>query len=175
MLIVVVSKCSLQQFFQVPMAMTMLIVLCARYSFLYVMEERMMSVNILQQLSTHQLCHPGRQQGHFLTLVLAIVQLVFSARVRAEELNLKVQRAEALFVHFIAEHNMPFRTGDHFTKLVKKMFPDSEIARQFQCSQTKTSVLANYGNGKWVHDQLVASLADSSEPVLFQPPSRRVK
>ena len=90
-----------------------------------------------------------------------------SARDRAEELNLKVQRAEALFVHFIAEHNLPFRTGDHFTKLVKKMFPDSEIARQFQCSRTKTSVITNYGNGKWVHDQLVASLTDSSQPVFF--------
>ena len=37
------------------------------------------------------------------------------------------------------------------------MFPNSAIARQFQCSRTKTSVLANYGNGKWVHDQLVPS------------------
>ena len=44
-----------------------------------------------------------------------------AARVRAEEMNLKVQRAEALFVYFVAEHNLPFRTGDHFTKLVKNV------------------------------------------------------
>ena len=89
------------------------------------------------------------------------------ARMRAEELNLKVQRAEALFVHFIAEHNLPFRTGDHFTKLAKSMFSDSDIARKFQCSRTKTSALTKYGNGKWVHDQLVASLTTSSPPVFF--------
>lgn len=27
---------------------------------------------------------------------------------------------------FIAEHNLPFRTGDHFTKLMKLMFPGSD-------------------------------------------------
>lgn len=64
-----------------------------------------------------------------------------AARQRREKQNHKVQNAEALFVQFVAEHNLPFHTGDHFTKLVKTMFPDSEIAKQFQCSRTKTSVL----------------------------------
>ena len=70
-------------------------------------------------------------------------------------------------MYFVAEHNLPFRTGDHFTKLVKSMFPDSDIARQFQCSQTKTSVLTKFGNAKWVHDQLIAALTNSSQPVFF--------
>ena len=82
-------------------------------------------------------------------------------------MNLKVQQAEALFVYFVAEHNMLFRTGDHFTKLVKNMFRDLDIARQFQCSQTKTSVLTNFGNANWVHDQLIATLTNSSQPVFF--------
>ena len=47
------------------------------------------------------------------------------------------------------------------------MFPDSDIARQFQCSQTKTSVLTKFGNAKWVHDQLIAALTNSSQPVFF--------
>ena len=39
--------------------------------------------------------------------------------------------AETMFAHFVAEHNLPFTVGDHFTKLVKAMFPDSEIAKKF--------------------------------------------
>ena len=40
------------------------------------------------------------------------------ARQRQEE-ELQSLKAEALFVQFLAKHNLPFRTGDHFTKLVK--------------------------------------------------------
>ena len=65
------------------------------------------------------------------------------ARELKQKQQLQVQRAEALFVQFIVEHNLPFHVnvGDHFTKLVKSMFPDSEIAKQFQCSCTKTCVV----------------------------------
>ena len=36
-------------------------------------------------------------------------------------------------VQFIAEYNIHFRVGGHFTTLVKAMFPDSSIASDFQC------------------------------------------
>ena len=35
------------------------------------------------------------------------------ARQRQEEEELQFLKAEALFVQFVAEHNLPFRTGDH--------------------------------------------------------------
>ena len=47
--------------------------------------------------------------------------------------------AETLFRNFVAEYNLPFRVADHYTKLCKKMFPDSEIAKEFSCSRTKTT------------------------------------
>ena len=47
------------------------------------------------------------------------------------------------------------------------MFPDSDIARQFQCSWTKISVLTKFGDAKWVHVQLIATLTNSSQPVFF--------
>ena len=46
------------------------------------------------------------------------------------------------------------------------MFPDSEIARQFQCARTKTSVLTHFGNGKFCQDQLIERLT-SDIPVYF--------
>lgn len=89
------------------------------------------------------------------------------ARKKQEEEQLQVQRAESLFVQFVAEHNLPFRVGDHFTKLVKVMFPDSSIAKQFHCSRTKTSVLVHYGSGSFCHDRLIETLTSTSTPVYY--------
>ena len=91
-----------------------------------------------------------------------------SAREKQDEQKKQVLRAEAQFVQFVAEHNLSFRCGDHFTKLVKSMFPDSNIARQFQCSRTKTSVLVRYGNSKFCQDELLSTLTgDDNEPVFY--------
>ena len=93
------------------------------------------------------------------------------ARRKQEDEQMLVQRAECLFVQFVAEHNLPFRVGDHFTKPVRTMFPDSSIAQQFQCSHTKTSVLIHYGNGKFSHDQLLYTQI-YKQPCVFQPAYR---
>ena len=90
-----------------------------------------------------------------------------STRKKQEEEQLQVQRAETLFIQFVAEHNLPFRVGDHFTKLIKVMFSDSSIAKQFQCSRTKTSVLVHYGNGSFCHNKLIESLTSASNSVYY--------
>lgn len=41
----------------------------------------------------------------------------------------KATSAEILFCHFLAEHNIPFTAADHFSDLVKSMFPDSPTAK----------------------------------------------
>ena len=87
-------------------------------------------------------------------------------REKEEQQRLQVQRAGSKFIQFIAEQNLSFRTGDHFTQLVKSMFPDSEIAKNVQCARTKTSVLTRYGNGKYYHDKLIETLR-SNPPVYF--------
>ena len=51
----------------------------------------------------------------------------------------KVAYAETLFVNYVAEHNYPFLMADHFTDLMKAMFPDSSIAQKFSCKRTKTT------------------------------------
>jgi len=53
-----------------------------------------------------------------------------------------VIRAETLMVYFLIEHNLPLVTSDHFSDLMKKMFPDSKIARQFSCRRTKCTAIA---------------------------------
>lgn len=55
----------------------------------------------------------------------------------------KVTRAEVLFAGFVAEHNLSFMVADHFSELVKEMFPDSAIAKKFACKRQKTVNIVN--------------------------------
>ena len=50
-------------------------------------------------------------------------------------------KAEVLHTIFIVQHNLSFLTADHLSPLYSKMFPDSQIAQQFKCCRTKTSIL----------------------------------
>lgn len=49
--------------------------------------------------------------------------------------------AEGLFTALIAKHNLPLAVSDHFTKVVRKMFPDSQIAKQYGSGRTKTTAI----------------------------------
>lgn len=50
-----------------------------------------------------------------------------------------VIHAETLFQGFVTEHNLPLAINDHFSKLTRRMFPDSEIAKQYSCARTKST------------------------------------
>lgn len=61
----------------------------------------------------------------------------------ADPLSDKVTNAEVLFASFVAEHHLSFKVADHFSELVSKMFPDSEIAKKFSCKKQKTANIIN--------------------------------
>lgn len=52
-----------------------------------------------------------------------------------------VIKAELLFTSFLVEHNIPLSAADHVGPLFRKMFPKSEVAKQYGCARTKTSAL----------------------------------
>lgn len=52
-----------------------------------------------------------------------------------------VIQAEAMWAMFVVEHNLAFKASDHATKLFRKMFPDSEVAKKFACGRTKTTAI----------------------------------
>lgn len=64
-------------------------------------------------------------------------QLNFCPNNKQDSIN--AVNAEVLFTNFISQHNLPFAVSDHFTKIVKQMFPDSEIAKKYACGRTKTT------------------------------------
>src|SRR5258706_314863 len=53
--------------------------------------------------------------------------------------DLTVIGAEALFMEFIVEHNLPLARTDYVGPLFRKMFPDSAIATKYACCRTKSS------------------------------------
>ena len=49
--------------------------------------------------------------------------------------------AETRWAMFVSKRNLAFLASDYATKLFSKMFPDSEIAKQFACGRTKTTAI----------------------------------
>jgi hypothetical protein len=65
----------------------------------------------------------------------------FSPISETTPLEENVLTAEVLWSRFIVEHNLPISASDHATRLFKIMFSDSEIAKRFRSSRTKTTAL----------------------------------
>ncbi|XP_074661129.1 zinc finger BED domain-containing protein 5-like [Tubulanus polymorphus] len=59
--------------------------------------------------------------------------------VRKEDLS--VIRAETMFCEFLVEHNIPISAADHVGELARKMFPDSQIAKDYSSGRTKTTCI----------------------------------
>lgn len=53
----------------------------------------------------------------------------------------KVCQAEVMFVEYLVEHNLPFAAADHFTKIAKCMYSDSEIAKKQSCGRMKSTMI----------------------------------
>jgi hypothetical protein len=73
-----------------------------------------------------------------------------------EEHSLKdqVARAELLLTAFAAEHHLPFHQADHLTGTLKKMFPDSQIAKSMTMKRTKLSYVLQDGIAREEKDEI---------------------
>ncbi|CAG9812973.1 unnamed protein product [Phaedon cochleariae] len=55
----------------------------------------------------------------------------------------QVKRAELKICAFLHEHNLPFLLADHLPKFIRSICPDSDIAKNINCSRTKATYLTN--------------------------------
>ena len=78
----------------------------------------------------------------------------------------KTTTAEIYFATFIAEHNLPFLTADHFTKLYKKMFPDSKIAEGFACGRMKITAIVKCALAPALNAEVIAKCQKSPSTIL---------
>ena len=62
-----------------------------------------------------------------------------SSKSSTDNITQSVINAETLFQSFIIEHNLPLTINDHLTRLTRRMFPTSEIAKSYSCGRTKVT------------------------------------
>ena len=53
-----------------------------------------------------------------------------------QDIHDKVARVELLLSGYVAEHRIPFAQCDHLVDVIKRMFPDNEIARSIKMRKT---------------------------------------
>ena len=53
----------------------------------------------------------------------------------------EVIEAEVKFGYFLGEHHLAFLLADHCNRLFPSMFPDSVLAKDFKCGQTKATAI----------------------------------
>jgi hypothetical protein len=55
--------------------------------------------------------------------------------------DLNVIRAECLITNFLVEHNVSLSSADHVGPLLRKIFPNSDLAKKYGCARTKTTAI----------------------------------
>ncbi|KAH9360391.1 hypothetical protein HPB48_008383 [Haemaphysalis longicornis] len=68
---------------------------------------------------------------------------------------------------FVTEHNLPFTVMEHLPKLVKRICPDSEIAKQIACSRMKTTAITKAVTGEEIKLQLWSQLRQNTFSVMI--------
>ena len=66
-------------------------------------------------------------------------------------LSMKTRMAEIRWAHKVVLAHMSFRSSLGIAELFQNMFSDSEIAKQFKMSKTKTTYLINFGLAPYYH------------------------
>ena len=80
-----------------------------------------------------------------------------------ETISEKVLRAEMKMAAFLVEHHLPFQAMDHLSDLITDIFPDSEIAGQFQSKHTKSRAIVKHV----LADHFRAQLYDNLKKTFF--------
>lgn len=69
--------------------------------------------------------------------------------------------AELWWANFVCENNLSIKLADNFSQLVPKMFPDSEIAKNFHCGRTKTGQIIKQAIGAIAEEDIVNTMRET--------------
>lgn len=73
----------------------------------------------------------------------------------------------------IDEYNLPYRTIDHLTNLLKQVFPDSKIAQQISLKRTKATATASSVIGATEKEKLGFRLRKSKFSIITTLKTKR--
>lgn len=74
---------------------------------------------------------------------------------------------------FIAEHNLPFTVMNHLPKLIQAVCTDSQIAKQFKCSRTKSTALVTNVIGVASSSSLIKDLRENKFSIILDESTDR--
>jgi len=74
---------------------------------------------------------------------------------------------------FIAEHNLPFTVMNHLPKLIQAVCTDSQIAKQFKCSRTKSTALVTNFIGVASSSSLIKDLRENKFSIILDESTDR--
>ena len=60
--------------------------------------------------------------------------------------------------NFIVQHNLPLAVADHLSPLLRDIFPDSETARKYASSRTKTTCIVNHSLAPYFQSLVVDAM-----------------
>lgn len=110
----------------------------------------------LSELKKHQKTKKHRDKAAAVKTTRPITEMVVT-----DTLTEKVQRAEIKIATFVVEHHLPFQIMDHLSDLVTNIFPDSEVAKKFQCKHTKSRCIIKHVVGDHFRSLLVEKLRNT--------------
>lgn len=73
----------------------------------------------------------------------------------------QLKSSELYLCAYGVEHNIPFNSMTHLTKLLPKFCPDSKIAENISCAKTKSEAIMKNVIGKVEKDQLIYILQNN--------------
>ncbi|XP_050044186.2 uncharacterized protein [Dermacentor andersoni] len=85
--------------------------------------------------------------------------LDFTKNAVSLSLQENVTRAETVFALSVVSNSLPYTLGDVATATYPNMFPDSQIAKAFQCGRKKVSYIISDGLGPYFKAKVLEELA----------------
>ncbi|XP_033105097.1 uncharacterized protein LOC117107512, partial [Anneissia japonica] len=98
------------------------------------------------------------------TTVSQCQRILFGSRDVTTPLDQQVLKAEVLFTSLLVEHNLPFAVAQHATKIFEQMFPDSNIAKKYKCSYTKTAAIVEHALEPESSKAMFSCIKDQRQP-----------
>ena len=70
--------------------------------------------------------------------------------------SMQASRAEAILCNMLVEHNLPFLLMDHLPGLLRHALPDSKIAKEVKCAQTKSTAVVKHAIAPATHKNMLS-------------------
>lgn len=99
------------------------------------------------------------------TLSIEKCLLVSEEKKRLDRL---VKEAQLKICVHLAEHNLPFLYVEHGSKFFPHCFPDSNVAKELNCSRTKTTEVIKNVIGPYVRKNIASHLRDSKFSIIYR-------